>query len=194
MLGLSFLQVWAEAREVIGPQLEQAMSGESVSVKDMCFTLWRNGAPEQAYFDYSFSPVRDEAGGVGAGVLHAAVETTRQGGAPRRPSARARRAGAIVYDHMREGFEVIEIILGPDRVSAVDFRYVDVNAAWERHTGFPREMVVGRRATEVFPPQETPFWIGAYGQVSETGRAPGTSRGTSPRLTVGWNSSCTAWP
>ena len=166
VLGLSFLQVWAEAREVIGPQLEQAMSGESVSVKDMCFTLWRNGAPEQAYFDYSFSPVRDEAGCV-AGVLHVAVETTAKMHAEAAQHESETR-WSDVYNHMGEGFEIIEIISDPQG-QAVDFRYVDVNAAWERHTGFPREMVVGRRATEVFPPQETPFWIGAYGQVSETG-------------------------
>lgn len=165
-LGLPFPEVWAEAREVIAPYLAQALSGESVSVKDMWVTLVRNGAPEQVSFDYSFSSVRDEAGDV-AGVLHTAVETTA-----RMHAETAQRESETrwrdVYNNMGEGFEIIELISDQEG-RAVDFRYVDVNAAWERHSGFPREMVVGRRATEVFPPEETPFWISAFGQVAETG-------------------------
>ena len=165
-LGCPFLDVWAEARETIAPQLERAMAGEIVSCNDARFTLLRNGVLEEAWFDYGFSPVRDEVGRV-AGVLNTGVETTRRmraEAAQRESETRWR----DVFDQMNEGFEVIEIILGPDG-RAADFRYVDVNAAWERQSGFPREVVVGRRATEVFPPEETPFWIETFGRVAETG-------------------------
>ena len=165
-LGRPCVEVWAEARETITLQLERARAGETVSFKDAQFTLVRNGVPEEAWFDYGFSPVRDEAGRV-AGVLATGVEVTgrvRAQVAQRVSEARWR----DVFDQMSEGFEVIEIIAGPDG-RAADFRYLDVNAAWERQSGFPRETVVGRRATEVFPPEETPFWIEAFGRVAETG-------------------------
>ncbi|WP_052213727.1 PAS domain S-box protein [Belnapia sp. F-4-1] len=165
-LGRSILEVWPEVRETIAPQLRLAMSGETVSFKDVRFTLTRSGVPEEAWFDYSFSPIRDETGNV-AGILNTAIETTGRvlAEAARRESETRWRD---VFDHMGEGFEIIEVIRAPDG-RTVDFRYVDINAAWERHTGFPRAMIVGKRATEIFPPEETPFWIEAFGRVVETG-------------------------
>jgi PAS domain S-box-containing protein len=74
-LGRSLLEVWAEAREVIAPQLARAQLGETVSVKDARFTLLRNVVQEEALFDYSFSPVLDETGQV-AGVLNTSIEIT----------------------------------------------------------------------------------------------------------------------
>ena len=41
--------------------------------------LERNGFPEECYFTFSYSPIRDEAGGVG-GILCAVTETTAAGG------------------------------------------------------------------------------------------------------------------
>jgi PAS domain S-box-containing protein len=74
-LGRSFLDVWSEAREVITPQLGRALEGEATRFENAPFTLWRRNEIEQAFFDYAFSPVRDETGAV-AGVLNTGIETT----------------------------------------------------------------------------------------------------------------------
>jgi signal transduction histidine kinase len=76
-LGLSFVEVWAEAREIVAPQMDRALQGEACFFEGATFTLMRHGHPEQAHFDYSFSPVRDDDGTV-RGVLNVAVETTRR--------------------------------------------------------------------------------------------------------------------
>ena len=76
-LGRSFLDVWAEVREELAPQIARAMAGETVSMQGGRFTLLREGRPEEAWFDYGCSPVTDADGRI-AGVLNTAVEITRQ--------------------------------------------------------------------------------------------------------------------
>jgi PAS domain S-box-containing protein len=75
-----------------------------------------------------------------------------------------------LFERMQEGLEVDELIYGADG-RAVDFRYLEVNAAWVRQTGLPRELVVGRRASEIFPAEEVAFWVGAFARVAKTGEA-----------------------
>lgn len=76
-LGRPFLEVWQEAEEIIKPQLIQALQGEACYFEDAPFTLLRFDQPDLAYFDYCFSPVRDENGFV-VGIINTAVETTRR--------------------------------------------------------------------------------------------------------------------
>ena len=68
---------WGEMWEDLEPILEAVRAtGETVSEKNRAFYVERHdGAGEVAYFDYSFSPVRDERGAV-AGVLGITAETT----------------------------------------------------------------------------------------------------------------------
>lgn len=82
-LGLSFLEVWVEAGDIIGPQIRKAQEGEGSRVENARFELWREGRPEEAFFDYAFSPIRDDARQV-AGVLNSGVETTERMIAERR--------------------------------------------------------------------------------------------------------------
>jgi PAS domain S-box-containing protein len=72
-----------------------------------------------------------------------------------------------LFERMAEGFEVNELVRDPDG-RAADFRYLDVNPAWERHTGIPREAAVGRLVSEVVPGAD-PFWVETYARVVETG-------------------------
>jgi PAS domain S-box-containing protein len=50
----------------------------------------------------------------------------------------------------------------------VDYRFLDVNPAFERNTGLMRRQIVGRTALEVLPDLEE-FWITLYGRVAATG-------------------------
>jgi PAS domain S-box-containing protein len=135
------------------------------------------GGFEERWWDPVNTPVLDEAGEV-AEIVHHVTDVTRRQRAERalhESEARWRE----VFERMDEGFEIDEMILGPDG-RAVDLRYVEVNAAWERHLGIPREMIVGRRATEMFPPEETEFWVPLYGRVAETGEPARIERYVAP--------------
>jgi PAS domain S-box-containing protein len=76
-LGRPFLEVWSEVRDIIAPQIARAMAGDACKFHDAPFLLRRGDRLEEAFFDYSLSPVRDESGLVVA-VLHTAFETTHR--------------------------------------------------------------------------------------------------------------------
>ncbi len=74
-LGRPFGAVWAEVWDEIGPIAERALAGEPTFVEDFPLTIERNGYPEQAWFTFCYSPVRDEMGRV-VGMMDTVIETT----------------------------------------------------------------------------------------------------------------------
>ncbi len=65
-------EVWSVSSQLIGQVMRD---GVSLRRDDMQFVLERNGYPEECYFTFSHSPLRDLDGGV-AGMLTVAAETT----------------------------------------------------------------------------------------------------------------------
>jgi signal transduction histidine kinase len=74
-LGTPAAEIFPEAWPFIGPLFESTRQGESVALDDMLIPLDRNGYLENCYFTLSYSPIRDESGGVG-GMLAVVAETT----------------------------------------------------------------------------------------------------------------------
>ena len=66
---------WSGIWEVIEPMIATVLRGDSTMVEDGLLILDRNGYPEEGYFDYAYSPVRDESGAVG-GIFAACGEMT----------------------------------------------------------------------------------------------------------------------
>jgi PAS domain S-box-containing protein len=73
----------------------------------------------------------------------------------------------LLFSQMLVGFALLEVICD-EQGTPVDHRYVDVNSAFEKHTGLARDIVVGRTLREALPGLE-PFWIETYGKVATTG-------------------------
>jgi signal transduction histidine kinase len=69
--GEIFPEVWS----VVGPEFERVRRGEAFAIDDWLLPLDRNGYLENCWFTLSYSPIRDETGGVG-GVLAVVAETT----------------------------------------------------------------------------------------------------------------------
>ncbi|MBW2254208.1 MAG: response regulator [Deltaproteobacteria bacterium] len=74
-----------------------------------------------------------------------------------------------VFEEMLDGFALHEILCDLEG-HPVDYRFLDVNPAFERQTGLKASEVVGRRVREVLPDLE-PQWIETYGRVALTGEA-----------------------
>jgi signal transduction histidine kinase len=74
-LGRAFSEIWAEAWPSIGPIAARAFAGEATFIEDYPLVIERHGVPEEAFFTFCYSPVRDDAGKV-AGFLDTVVETT----------------------------------------------------------------------------------------------------------------------
>lgn len=76
--------VWPEIWDVIGPMLDGVLyEGRATWSENQCLVLHRHGYAEESYFTFSYSPIRDESGGIG-GIFTAVYETTEQVLAARR--------------------------------------------------------------------------------------------------------------
>ncbi len=76
-LGTAAAQIFPEVWDFIGPLFEKTRAGETVAVDDLLIPLDRFGYLEECFFTLSYSPIRDESGGVG-GMLAIVAETTER--------------------------------------------------------------------------------------------------------------------
>jgi PAS fold len=75
-LGATFRECWPEAFETIHPWMRRVLeNGETVAVNRTLVPLARFGFTEEAYFTFSFSPLRDDEGRI-AGILQIVTEVT----------------------------------------------------------------------------------------------------------------------
>jgi PAS domain S-box-containing protein len=72
-----------------------------------------------------------------------------------------------LFNSMTEGFALHEIICD-EKGEPCDYRFLDINTAFEKLTGLKRDNVVGRTHNEVLP-DDDPRWVKAYGAVALTG-------------------------
>ncbi|HTJ45462.1 MAG TPA: ATP-binding protein [Kofleriaceae bacterium] len=74
-LGAPAREIFPEVWHAIGPEFERTLRGEAFAMDDWLLPLDRNGYVENCWFTVSYSPIRDESGGVG-GMLAVVAETT----------------------------------------------------------------------------------------------------------------------
>jgi PAS domain-containing protein len=140
-LGRPAREVWNEIWEIIGPQIEQVMSGRGATWNEnQLVPITRNGRREDVYWTYSYGPIDDEAApnGIG-GVLVVCTETTQQVLAEQRLAAQAERQRRLF--ERAPGF--IAVLSGPEHV----FEFV--NEAYVRLVN--GRDVTGRTVREALP-------------------------------------------
>jgi signal transduction histidine kinase/ActR/RegA family two-component response regulator len=74
-LGGSARDTWCEIWPTIGPMWDAVLQGKAIGFDDYKLTIERYGFPEDCYFNFSYSPVRDDDG-IPRGVLVTFAETT----------------------------------------------------------------------------------------------------------------------
>ncbi|SEC46849.1 PAS domain S-box-containing protein [Beijerinckia sp. 28-YEA-48] len=135
-LGRPAQENWTELWSDLAPLLQGVLdTGKTVSAKDRPFYIERHGYPEIAYFDISYSPVRDEIGVV-YGVFCIVSETTER----RRAEEVERKLAAIVATSQ-------DAILSTD----VSLRIRSWNAGAESLYGYTSEEVIGQSVTLLIP-------------------------------------------
>ena len=86
---------WPEIWHIIGPQIDAVMQHGTPSWhEDALVPIFRNGAIEDVYWTYGYSPVFDDDGSIG-GTLVVCTETTARVLATRRRRRCARTSSAI---------------------------------------------------------------------------------------------------
>ncbi len=73
-----------------------------------------------------------------------------------------------LFENMQAGFSIQEIITDEDG-HAVDFRYIEMNAAYERQSGFKSKEVIGKTILEI-DPRAGASLIENYGKAALTGK------------------------
>ena len=137
-LGRPFREIWSEVWNEVSPLVETALRGEATWSENLPLVLERNGYPEECWFTFSYSPIRDESGKI-AGLFCAAAETTQKVLSDRRLEAERERQRRL-FEQV-PGF--VGILRGPDHV----FEYV--NDAYDRVAG--KRGFVGQTVRAAFP-------------------------------------------
>ncbi len=76
-LGMPAQVVWSDIWHVLEPQFRKVVeNGEGVFVQDQMLPMQRFGYPEETYWSYSLTAIRDEEGSI-VGVFNSGYETTR---------------------------------------------------------------------------------------------------------------------
>ncbi|VTU45327.1 hybrid sensor histidine kinase/response regulator [Variovorax sp. PBL-E5] len=160
-LGRPAREVWDEIWHVIGPQIEQVMSGGGATWHvNQLLPITRHGRREDVYWTYSYSPIDDEhaPGGIG-GVLVVCTETTQQMVAARRL--------ATERDRLAQLFEqaptFMALLRGPDH------RFEIANPGYLRLIG--HRQVLGRTLAEALPEAVEQGYLARLDQVFASGEA-----------------------
>ena len=114
---------------------------------------------------YNASVYRDEAGHV-IGVFAAARDITERKRAEQALRESEQRYRTL-FETMDEGFCVVEMLFDADG-KPQDYRFLEVNPAFEKHTGL--EQALGKTIRELVPEHDA-HWFEVYGQVATTGQA-----------------------
>jgi two-component sensor histidine kinase len=158
-LGQPTRECWPEVWEFNAPIYKAVRRGEVRAFPKQPLTIERNGVAEEAWFDLTYSPVRDEAREV-AGVLVTVVETTHQV----RLDALTQ-AAADQGEHLRALFQqapgFIALMKGPDHV----FEFA--NPAYMRLVG--GRPVIGLAVREVISEAEGHDFFALLDGVYDTG-------------------------
>jgi PAS domain S-box-containing protein len=160
-LGLPLREVWPDAWPTVGPFAERAYAGEASYFEDLPLLLRRHGLTEQAWYTFSYSPVRDEAGQVG-GILCTVVETTGKVTAIaelRRKEEALRRVNASlthqVAAHAADRDRLWRI--SPDVMAAASLatgRFLTVNPAFTDSFGWSAEEATTRPFMDMVYPDD----------------------------------------
>ena len=151
------------AWEAVRSRLEQAMAGETVTYEErMPYRVGR-----RRWIAATLVPERDASGAV-QGLVTLVTDITKR----KRMEEALRRSEnqyRSLFEGMTEGFALHEIICD-ERGVPCDYRFLDINPAFERLTGLKRESLIGKTVLEAIPGTE-PHWIEKYGQVALTGKS-----------------------
>ena len=152
-LGQPAREVWAEIWDVIGPQIEQVMTGRGATWhENQLIPISRHGRLEEVYWTYSYGPVDDDTAlpfGVG-GVLVVCTETTAQVVGARRLAKNEDRLRRLNADLERQVIErtgersktwqVTSDLMG---VLGFDGYFDSSNPAWQATLGYTPEEIGG---------------------------------------------------
>ena len=121
------------------------------------------GELEEAHVDFIYQPITNADGSTAGILVHGYDVTAVHHQATERESSE-RRYRAL-FESIDDGFCIVQMLFD-EHDRCIDYRYLEVNAAFEEHTGLSN--AVGSTARELVPNLDE-SWFRLYGQVALTG-------------------------
>jgi PAS domain S-box-containing protein len=156
-MGTPFKETWSEVWEDVEPMVRQTMAGEPLRYQNAPFIIQRNGTDETAWFNFSYTPIRNADGTV-EGIHCALVETTDHVLLERERERQTER----VYSLFEQAPSFMAVLSGRDHV------YELANDAYLRFVG-QRELV-GKSVADVFPELSGQGYLEILDEVYQTGK------------------------
>jgi two-component system sensor histidine kinase VicK len=149
----SFPEIW----ETVGPMFHGVMEGKAVRFPDFKLYLERNGFSEECYFDFAYSPIRDE-NGVIRGVLTNEIETTEKVISHRQLELRANelQESEERFRTMAEDSDIL-IAVGDESSNAIYF-----SKAWVELTGRPMNELLEFGWVDLVHPEDKERYVNIY--------------------------------
>jgi PAS domain S-box-containing protein len=157
-LGHAFEDIWAEIWDEVGPLARRAVAGEPTYFENLPLTMTRKGFEEQAWFTFSYGPLRGDTG-EGEGMFCVCTETTATVVAERQRVSEAERLRQL-FDHA-PGF--MAVLRGPEHLFEL------ANAAYLQLVG--HRDFLGRAVREALPEVEGQGFFELLDQVYRSGEA-----------------------
>ena len=188
---------WADTERGRGPTGTAIRTGKPSSCRNMLtdpkFSPWREEALKRGYTSSLVLPLMGESRAFGAITIYArepeafsddevkllseladdlafGIAAIRLRAAHAQAEDSLRRSEEhfrTLFNGMTEGFALHEIVTD-ENGEPCDYRFIEVNPAFERLTGLKRDDIVGRSMWEVLPNNEQ-CWVETYGKVALTG-------------------------
>ena len=121
------------------------------------------GPAVERFVDVVLQPIVDAAGAVSGVFIQGVDVTNRRSAEARLVESEARYRS--LFEAVDAGFCIIDLV-HDDAGAPIDYRFVEVNPAFERQTGL--QDVVGRSVRQLVPTHEQ-RWFEIYGRVAATG-------------------------
>jgi PAS domain S-box-containing protein len=161
-----FLELFTPDGEVLPPDMwpvPRALRGETGT--NIEFALRSKDTGEHWIGSYNYNPLRDSKGSIiGTVVVGRDITESKKAEEKLRDSELRYRN---LFNSMEEGFCIIQMLFDAEG-KPVDYRFLEVNRAFEKQTGL--HDAVGKRIEEIAPSHED-IWAEFYGKVALTGRS-----------------------
>lgn len=172
------LKFWGRGPEIIGRALQEVLpelegqgifelfdqvrtSGQPYFAHEVPVTSFVNGIKEQHFFNIVYQPYFGDIGSKATGVFTISHNVTEQV----RTRLKSEEKYHTLLNSIDEGFAIINVLFD-ESGTAYDYRFLEANHAFEKHTGLAN--AVGRTIKEMLPEVE-PHWINQYGRIAKTG-------------------------